>query len=80
MIRLVAIAASVLVSGLAIAGPILLADVKRATEQCSAPLSAYQAVSRLGSQGNRQGVTHDQPAMTLSPGQIRSLQVGEGAN
>lgn len=79
MIRLVAIAASVLVSGLAIAGPIL-ADVKRATEQCSAPLSAYQAVSRLGSQGNRQGVTHDQPAMTLSPGQIRSLQVGEGAN
>ncbi|WP_157732932.1 hypothetical protein [Bosea sp. AS-1] len=56
-------------------------EVMLTAQQCAAlPVSAYQAIARLGIQTDGYITTPDHPSMTLTPGQVRSLQVGDGVD
>lgn len=66
-------------SGPAAAGP-APAEATQIAQQCAASLSPYQAVARLGVPSDARPAGPDHQAMTLTPGQVRSLQIGEGAD
>ncbi len=80
MKQLVAIAAlAAAVSGSAAAGP--SNDETLTTQQCAAqPVSAYQAIVRLGIQFDGFVAVPEHPSMTLTPGQARSLQASDGVD
>jgi hypothetical protein len=69
----------VAVSSSVVAGP--PDDETSTTQQCATqPVSAYQAISRLGIQVDSFTSGLEHPSMTLTPAQARSLQVGDGVD